>query len=784
MIPILYEKTETAFASNGLGRLVDCVSCIVTEERNGVYTCEFEYPITGALYSEILEGRIIAVTHDNTGDIQPFDIVRRSAPMDGIVSFYAEHISYRLSTVICSPFTASNCEQALANLTTYAVGDGVGDFRFYTDKSVAADMTVTIPQSVKALLGGVEGSILDTYGTGEYLFDRFSVWFFLARGEDKGVQIRYGKNLSDLTQELDYTECYNGIVPYWKGTDADGHDLVVTLPEWVVYGTAQTYDGRNRVVSYDMTSMFQNAPTVAELRAAATAQVTSLAAWLPTENLKVDFVLLWQTEEYEAYAPLQTVGLCDTVTVIYPELGITGTAAKVIRVVYNTLLDRYDSMELGDALPTFGDLIKSYTAQEITEIKGQIADIDRRIAGDNNQYFWHTETGTDTGSHITEVTQDEFEADPLHGGANLLARSNGVAVRDGLDELAEFSASLARIGSYTGQHAEVATDEFRLKDADLETTFAVTADKLASPTVSIEDIWLNGQFSTADPPTEYTLPIAPKSGTTITLSCGVYTPGPDGENTTPAVRFTLEFTAGASSTDSGSFVDYTTYTGTAVYDGGRTFALSINASHTAGTVCIFTASYTLVTQYLPQMDVGGKLKVETALASYGIDSTVTVEDGRLKINPLVVNDPTSTDVVPPEDALYVSGRDVFKPKILWQDNGMYMTGSHTATLSENISAQPHGVLLMWVRYNNGTLEAENNAFEFIPRLRWSVEDRGFFPWDGEEVSWSMPNTAFGNSVRAKWLYVHDDHITGHNANTASGSGYNNNYAVLVAVFGI
>lgn len=66
----------------------------------------------------------------------------------------------------------------------------------------------------------------------------------------------------------------------------------------------------------------------------------------------------------------------------------------------------------------------------------------KQIADDTEQHFWFTETGTDTGAHITEVTQDEWE-DPsspnYHSGGNLLGRSNGVAVREGMKELATMS---------------------------------------------------------------------------------------------------------------------------------------------------------------------------------------------------------------------------------------------------------------------------------------------------------------------------------------------------------
>ena len=94
MIPILYDSAETQFTSNGLGRLKDTISCIVTEERNGIYEVEFDYPISGDKYELIKEGRIVAVTHDETGDVQPFILYKRTATIDGKVKFNAHHLSY------------------------------------------------------------------------------------------------------------------------------------------------------------------------------------------------------------------------------------------------------------------------------------------------------------------------------------------------------------------------------------------------------------------------------------------------------------------------------------------------------------------------------------------------------------------------------------------------------------------------------------------------------------------------------------------------------------------
>ena len=373
MIPILYDKTETAFTSNGLGRLADCLRCIVTEERNGIYECEFDYPISGPKYDQIQEGQIIAVTHDDNGDIQPFDIYHRTAPIDGVVTFYARHISYRQIGITVEPFTASGIANAIAGIKTNSYD--TNPFTYSTDKTTAGDYTVKVPSSAKALLGGTENSLLDVFGPGEYEFDKFNVHLWVRRGTDTDVQIRYRKNLADITHDVDYTESYNGIVPYWLGMAPDPLDpdteieTLIMLPEVAVMASGQTYDGRNTILPLDLSSDFEGVPTEAELRTLATQKLTDADTLKPIENITVSFVQLWQTDEYANVAPLQKVGLCDTVSVIYPELGVDKATVKVIKVVYNTLLDRYDEMELGDSLSTYAAIMTANNTSAISQLE-------------------------------------------------------------------------------------------------------------------------------------------------------------------------------------------------------------------------------------------------------------------------------------------------------------------------------------------------------------------------------------------------------------------------------
>lgn len=361
MIPILYAAGETQFRTNGIGRLVDCIECTVLEERNGRYECTFRYPITGAHYSDIQEGCIIACIHDDKKDIQPFDIYARTAPIDGVVTFYARHISYRLSNIITKPFTAGTCADAMSKLKSQTIN--TNPFTFWTDKSVTADYEVKVPSSVKALLGGEEGSILDVYGTGEYKWDGFTVRLYLHRGQDTDVEIRYGKNLVSLTQTYDVSGVYNVVVPYWQ--DAESGE-VVTVDGWTVKGTNSGTG--NILVPMDLSAEFEAQPTKEELKAEAQRRLDASKAWNPDENLEVDFVALWQTEEYKDIAPLQRLSLCDTASVFYPELGVSAVKLQVITVEYDVLLERYSRMELGNAKTSFAEVISADTQSIVKQM--------------------------------------------------------------------------------------------------------------------------------------------------------------------------------------------------------------------------------------------------------------------------------------------------------------------------------------------------------------------------------------------------------------------------------
>ena len=352
MIPILYESGETEFTNNGLGRLRDCTECVVTEERNGVYELDFSYPIDGFHYEDIQLGRIIAVEHDDTDDVQPFDIISYSKPINGIVSFHAVHVSYRLCKVTTSGTNIDNLVSALDMLRN-AVPEN--DFQYYSDRPQTGYMASAdgVPRSVRQFLGGIEGSILDTYG-GEYEFDKFDVHLWDARGEVRDLTIRYGVNLTDYNEEVDYSDTYTNCIPYWTGDDGTGKTIVV---QGSIVGTGRTaYNGRYECVPLDLTDKFENQPTTAQLESAASSYMTNNQVYLPAQNIKVDFIRLQDSTEFQQFAPLMECKLCDMIRVEFPKYGMSGSF-KIVKTTYDVLRERFTEMELGTLSVTLADAL-------------------------------------------------------------------------------------------------------------------------------------------------------------------------------------------------------------------------------------------------------------------------------------------------------------------------------------------------------------------------------------------------------------------------------------------
>lgn len=518
MVPILLEPSATSFTSNGIGPLVDAISCKVTEELNGPYELEMTYPKTGKYFSSIGYSSIIVAKPFQNGTPQAFRIYKISKPMKGNVQIYARHISYQLNYIPCAVFSGQSCAQVMANIKTavaeycpfnfstditanrteqsknlladldttgdtdakapdyvagqtYAKGDyvkysgkiyqalvGITDTNWTTshwqeitvpyigftnaaingstlvedvnaltvwircekskryvitkmlshlfrvgtmtqipspgktvnnviiasstarkleyttgtnaeyllvylyhstvDGGDAAMNSIVSSAAIRALgtyswklnepktirsflLGEDDNSIQAIYG-GEYEWNNYNVILHENRGSDKGVRIKYGKNLIDLTQEENIENTITGIYPIWK---SDG--TVVELPEKVVHSSNSGNFPYLRTVIQDFSGDFDNMPTEDELRDMAELYIQNEGIGVPDVSLTVNFVNLSETEEYKDLLALQTVNMGDLVTVDFPDLEVN-VKQKVSKTEYDVLSERYLSVTIGN----------------------------------------------------------------------------------------------------------------------------------------------------------------------------------------------------------------------------------------------------------------------------------------------------------------------------------------------------------------------------------------------------------------------------------------------------
>ena len=367
MIPILLDGTTR------IGWLKDCLSCEVTEERNGVYELTLTYPASGSMARELTVERFIKAKPNQTAENQLFKIYKVSKPISGIFTVNAEHVSYALSHYPISSVSlpSANPTQAINALLTNAANNLGSSHGFTVETSdIATNAAFSVSNvSARAGLGGVEGSVLDTYG-GEFEFDNYKIKLHKARGSNNGVIISYGKNLTDVKCDISSDSSYTAVYAYAARDDIS---VSLTMPVTNSSGIAA------RVLMRDFSSEFG---TDEELTSAALNE--KVTAWLAsndinalTISMSVSFVDLSQSPEYSSYKLLERVNLCDTVTVRHKDLNLNITA-KVIKTTYNVLNEKYSKVELGSARANFSSTIEQLQ-KETQSVKHEVHKTESKI---------------------------------------------------------------------------------------------------------------------------------------------------------------------------------------------------------------------------------------------------------------------------------------------------------------------------------------------------------------------------------------------------------------------
>ena len=367
MIPILYKADATNFNTYGIGALAEATSCVVKEERNGAYELTLKYPIDGYLYSEIKKERIIKAKPNDTSGDQAFRIYRITIPINGVITVYAEHISYDLAGIAVTPFSLTDATPAQAIEKVLSSAALPHSFNFKTDYSSTKNFIIDKPKSIRACLGGTEGSLLNQWG-GEFEWDNFNIIHHQRRGGNNGVVIEYGKNLTKLEQDSDVSDVYTDLLPYAVVKDESGNEKVITLAEQLI-PISTTLEKRKSLIK-DFTDSFKDGEAVDEekLRAKAKEYLDNNPLGIENPTINISFEALWKQPDYVAI--LERVSLCDTVLVKHSELGVS-VKTKVIKTTYDSLLEKYTSITLGSS--------KANLVDRVTNINEEVKDSKKSI---------------------------------------------------------------------------------------------------------------------------------------------------------------------------------------------------------------------------------------------------------------------------------------------------------------------------------------------------------------------------------------------------------------------
>lgn len=369
MIPILYDginnnaRKVEADATFGVGVLTETVSAFVTEQRNGIYDLEMQYPVFGKMNKLIAPGMIIKAKPNRKDKVQMFRIYYVSSPIKGLMTVKAHHISYDTNKIMVTFANLGNiqgidnCINALHTNTSYRRGFTISTDIINTESklftSIFKQEDVPISCSFRKAIGGMSHSFIDTFG-GELHFDNHKIELLKSRGTDNNVHIVYGKNIKELNYEINNENVYDtiwGIAfneqrSHWyrsKVYDLEGNvyndtlinprQLTVDLSEEIDWSDDPSPDE----VFERMNAILESGINSKVIKAIAEAKDKMI-------SIKASFYPPNETDYKEE------IDLCDTVYFEFARIGVA-QKVKVQEVTWNVLLDRYEKITIGTIQP-------------------------------------------------------------------------------------------------------------------------------------------------------------------------------------------------------------------------------------------------------------------------------------------------------------------------------------------------------------------------------------------------------------------------------------------------
>ena len=371
MKPKLYDEfqeTGGRYSYQYRGTLTACRKCEVNESRNSPPVLSLETTVNDDCADLILSQRMIRIKPNPFDDPQFFEIKKTERTFDGIIKAEAKHVA-GLCFAICTngenadpddPIVFRGTAQQTWNEIVNNYISSTVPFNFTSDIETVADFKsgLTISETLGNILGGKEGSFLDTFG-GEFHWDNFDIALNSSRGRSVNYKIKYGQNVSDATQTETCENTYSHVLPYASISSHLGGEVSISAPLVTIPNHSSAYQ---KVYNLDCTEILKpyvygpsTAPgtiTIREAQTMMTAYALQHASINALGNLDINIDVTLRAELDE----MNQIGLCDTVKVILDPFGTSATA-KITSVTYDALLERWDKIVIGSPKITMADLI-------------------------------------------------------------------------------------------------------------------------------------------------------------------------------------------------------------------------------------------------------------------------------------------------------------------------------------------------------------------------------------------------------------------------------------------
>ncbi|BBE39964.1 phage tail protein [Streptococcus dysgalactiae] len=390
---ILYEKTESNFNHNGLAVLDGVVvSPVVTEQLNGLFSLEFDYPIHAKESDKLRPEMIVKCPVPELQD-QLFRIVERDDSLGGLVHIVAHHIFYDLAKNLIEDTYIVNKNGSGALTQLLGATTVPHSFSGTSNMTTVNNVRLVRLNPVEVLLDSdLDNGYQARFG-GEIVRDNYSIYMLAHRGSDNGVQIRDKKNLTGYKSDLDYSSIVTRIMP-------EGYDGLFLPEKYVDSPLINSYvSPKIKITKYDNVKVGDEEGefatkdlAYAELRRLAALEFTVSHIDKPTATYDVEFAPLERTEEYKQFSSLETINLGDIVSVTHAEDGFSVTA-RMVEYRYDPILKAFISITLGNVMPKFTDVAKDIKKVD-TKVEQAIDDANYALTAANgkNTNFYGSDT--------------------------------------------------------------------------------------------------------------------------------------------------------------------------------------------------------------------------------------------------------------------------------------------------------------------------------------------------------------------------------------------------------